>query len=238
MNLYTLVTGASSGIGRATAIRLSKDRNLILHGRNEEALVKTRLLCDYSRKHEVWAFDLDNEIDSLDIEMSLEFARRGLSIESFVHCAGAMTVQPFRLSAATMPWLMNVNFFAAVEVLRVLMNSTVNAEHLRSAVFVSSIASQFGARGMTAYCASKGALDAFMRAAAVELAPRVRVNSVLPGACRTPMTEKVKMVTDQYPLGIGEADDVAQAIEYLLNSRWITGSSLVVDGGRTVDLSA
>ena len=65
----------------------------------------------------------------------------------------------------------------------------INAKHLRGVVFISSTASRFGARGFSMYSASKGALDAFMRAMAVELAPDVRVNSVLPGAVTTRMTE-------------------------------------------------
>jgi NAD(P)-dependent dehydrogenase (short-subunit alcohol dehydrogenase family) len=86
-----------------------------------------------------------------------------------------------------------------------------------------------------------------MRAAAVELAPDVRVNSVLPGAVRTAMTESMladdalqtRMEAD-YPLGLGEPGDIAAAVEFLLSekARWITGQQLVVDGGRTVNITA
>jgi NAD(P)-dependent dehydrogenase (short-subunit alcohol dehydrogenase family) len=97
------------------------------------------------------------------------------------------------------------------------------------------------------YCASKGALDAYMRALAVELAPNVRVNSVLPGGVRTPMTESmfadaewVERVQSQYPLGLGTEGDIADSVEFLLSdgARWVTGQQLVVDGGRTVNISA
>jgi NAD(P)-dependent dehydrogenase (short-subunit alcohol dehydrogenase family) len=142
---------------------------------------------------------------------------------------------------------MDVNFMSALEILRLLVRRKTNGKHLRGVVFISSTASEFGARGFGAYCASKGALDAFMRAAAVELAPQVRVNSVLPGATRTAMTETMlsdaalrqRMEAD-YPLGLGEPGDIAAAVEFLLSdgARWITGQQLVVDGGRTVNITA
>jgi NAD(P)-dependent dehydrogenase (short-subunit alcohol dehydrogenase family) len=86
-----------------------------------------------------------------------------------------------------------------------------------------------------------------MRAIAVELAPGVRANSVLPGAIRTPMTERMLEDSDiaarlaaEYPLGIGAETDVVNAIEFLLSdaARWITGQQLVVDGGRTINITA
>ena len=143
--------------------------------------------------------------------------------------------------------MIDVNFMSAVQIVRVLIRKKVNEKQLRGIVFVSSTASQFGARGMSLYCASKGALDAFMRALAVELAPGVRVNSVLPGAVRTKMTDT--MLADEalrdrmdasYPLGIGGPSDVASAIDFLLSdaARWITGQQIVVDGGRTVNITA
>ena len=113
-------------------------------------------------------------------------------------------------------------------------------------VVISSIWSQFGARGHSLYCASKAAVDGMMRALAVELAPDVRVNSVLPGAVRTPMGEAaltdpeiVEGLRQNYPLGIGQPGDVAAAVEFLMSedARWITGQQFVVDGGRTINMS-
>jgi NAD(P)-dependent dehydrogenase (short-subunit alcohol dehydrogenase family) len=86
-----------------------------------------------------------------------------------------------------------------------------------------------------------------MRALAVELAPEVRVNSVLPGAVETAMTKQVfadpevaPRVSAEYPLGTGKPGDIAAAVEFLLSedARWITGQQLVVDGGRTVNITA
>jgi NAD(P)-dependent dehydrogenase (short-subunit alcohol dehydrogenase family) len=169
-------------------------------------------------------------------------------IECFVHCAGTLIIIPIRSASRTVvEEIMNVNFASAVEITRLLATKKVNEKNLRSIVFVSSTASKFGARGFNLYCASKGALDALMRALAVELAPNVRVNSVLPGAVRTNMTNTMMTDSDlkarfaeQYPLGIGETSDVASAIEFLISdkARWITGQQLIVDGGCSVNITA
>jgi NAD(P)-dependent dehydrogenase (short-subunit alcohol dehydrogenase family) len=242
----TLITGASSGAGRRIAVRLSHSRRLLLHGRDSARLLETRDLCERPTEHVMWDFDLR---EGERIEHSLEPLLRGkeLAIEGFVHSAGMLKIQPLRLvDRGTVHEIIDVNFMAALEILRLLVRQKINGRHLRGVVFVSSTASRFGARGFSVYCASKGALDAFMRAAAVELAPQVRVNSVLPGATRSAMTaamlsdnELRERMEADYPLGIGDPDDVACAVEYLLSdkARWITGQELVVDGGRTVNIT-
>jgi NAD(P)-dependent dehydrogenase (short-subunit alcohol dehydrogenase family) len=244
---HTLITGASSGIGRQTAVHLSHTRRLVLHGRDEPRLLETRSLCRRPSEHVLWNIDL---AESAQLDASLEqlIEAEKLAVEGFVHCAGALSIQPLRLvELGAARQLMEVNFLSALEILRVLTRKKINAKHLRGVVFISSTASRFGARGFGVYCASKGALDSFMRAMAVELAPDVRVNSVLPGTVTTRMTEE--MLSDpqvsgrmaaEYPLGLGQAEDVACAVEYLLSdrARWITGQQLVVDGGRSVNITA
>ena len=243
----SLITGASSGIGRETAIRLSPGRKLILHGRNADRLAETARLCADADRHVLWNQDLC-AIEQIERSLPEFLDQNALAVDSFVHCAGALGLLPLRsVGLEEAREMMDVNFMSAVQIVRVLIRKKVNEKHLRGVVFVSSTASQFGARGMSLYCASKGALDSFMRALAVELAPGVRVNSVLPGAVRTKMTDT--MLADpamldrmeaSYPLGIGESSDIASAIEFLLSdaARWITGQQIVVDGGRTVNITA
>lgn len=245
--LCTLITGASSGIGRDTAIRLSASFRLILHGRDKARLEETRLRCDSPESHVPWDLDL-REVNQIEGTLKQLLEKHELFVENFVHCAGTLRILPMRtIERETVQEIMDVNFTSAVEIVRLLARKKVNEKQLRGIVFVSSTASQFGARGFNLYCASKGALDAFMRALAVELAPDVRVNSVLPGAIRTAMTET--MLSEQelearlkvgYPLGLGLPSDIVSAIEFLLSksARWITGHQLVVDGGRTVNITA
>src|SRR5689334_17420524 len=186
--LYTLITGASSGMGRATAIRLSEDRALLLHGRDPERLAETRRLCHNSEQHILWSFDLKN-VQELSAALAPLLAASDRAIQAFVHCAGMVMLLPMRSTDyRTAQEIMTVNFFSAVELINLLLKKKVNQHRLENVVFISSIFSRFGAVAHASYCASKAALDGLMRALAVELAPAVRVNSILPGAVDTPMS--------------------------------------------------
>jgi len=175
-------------------------------------------------------------------------AKRELQVECFIHSAGILKILPMRrVSLSLAEEVMRVNFFSAVEIIRLLLKSKVNNKNLRNIVFVSSTASMFGARGFNLYCASKGALDALMRALAVELAPTIRVNSVLPGGVQSEMTETIfgdfsvmESMSKSYPLGLGRPADISAAVLFLVSheSSWITGHQLVVDGGRTINITA
>jgi NAD(P)-dependent dehydrogenase (short-subunit alcohol dehydrogenase family) len=244
--LHTLVTGASSGLGRSAAVRLSRERNLILHGRNRERLEETLRMCLHPERHVVWEFDLKHP-GELAGSLTPLLAASGRAVESFVHCAGMVTALPMRsVDYSVAQEIMNVNFFSAAEIVHVLLKRKVNGQRLTDILFISSIWSRFGARAHSAYCASKAALDGLMRALALELAPGIRVNSILPGAIRTSMAAEafadpiiVDKLNRDYPLGLGKPDDIADAIEFVLSqkARWLTGQEIVIDGGRTVNMS-
>ena len=244
--LHTLITGASSGIGQAIAICLSGERRLILHGRDTERLNQTRARCVDPDRHLIWSYEL-REIAGLARSLGGLIADNGIGIECFVHSAGLLKILPIRtVDHEALAEVMNVNFVSAVEIVSLLVKKRVNRQQLKNVLLISSIISNFGAPGFSMYSASKGALDSFMRGLAVELAPAIRVNSILPGGIRTAMTDSMladpevmtKFARD-YPLGIGELDDIANAAEFLVSdrSRWITGQQIVIDGGRTVNIS-
>jgi NAD(P)-dependent dehydrogenase (short-subunit alcohol dehydrogenase family) len=242
-----LITGASSGIGREMAVQMSAAWPLILHGRDAARLEQTRQACAEPARHLVWQHDLA-DVDGLAASLAGVIGGAGVRVCAFVHCAALLQVLPLRsLATAQVREAFNVNALSAMEIVNVLMKKKINERHLKSVVFISTIASQFGARGFSAYCASKAALDGLMKALAVELAPQVRVNSVLPGGIRTPMTreifaapEMVEKFERDYPLGIGEPADVIHLVEFLVSekARWITGQQMVVDGGRTANITA
>jgi len=242
----TLITGASSGLGRASALRLSRERTLILHGRNVDRLEETRGQCHDPERHVLWPFDLKN-IGDLSEALAHLLTERTLSVEAFVHCAGMVTILPARsIDHRIAHEIMTVNFLSAVEIINTLLKKKLNAGGLSNIIFISSIWARFGARGHSAYCASKSALDGFMRALAVELAPATRVNSILPGAIQTSMAEGgfadpaiVEKLRQDYPLGTGHPDDVALTVEFVLSTgaRWLTGQEIVLDGGRTINAS-
>lgn len=244
---YLLITGASSGIGREMAIALSGRYRLILNGRDPERLEATRASCQSPEQQLCWARDLA-DVAALANALPAFLQQNAATVAGFVHCAAMLNVLPLRsITIAHAQEVMNTNTLAAMEITRLLMRKNVNHKALRSIVFISSIASQFGAKGFTAYCASKAALDGLMKALAVELGPEVRVNSVLPGGVRTPMTESMfddsataERLTRDYPLGVGLPSDVTDAVAFLLSdqARWITGHQMVVDGGRSANISA
>jgi len=150
---------------------------------------------------------------------------------------------PLRVvSLAKLNELMDINFNSAVMLTKGFRQRGVVAAP-GSIVLLSSIASLIGQRGLSAYCASKGALNALTRSLALELADeQIRINSVAPGLVETEMAskhegdlpdEKFAQLEKGHPLGLGKPEDVAHAVAFLLadTARWITGSTLVVDGG-------
>jgi NAD(P)-dependent dehydrogenase (short-subunit alcohol dehydrogenase family) len=244
---YALITGASSGIGRAIALRLACERNVILHGRDTGRLEETGRQCPKTAKRLIWRYDL---ADPVGLEASLAglLKTNDAVVDTFVHSAGMLTLLPLRsMTSAQMSELMNVNFLSAAQIVSVLVKKNTNDKQLRNIVFVSSTASKFGAKAFSIYSASKGALDAMMRSLAVELAPQVRVNSVLPGGIGTQMTDRMlsdaelkERMEREYPLGLGQGDDVANLVHFLVSeeARWITGQQFVIDGGRTINITA
>lgn len=244
---YVLLTGASSGIGRTIAITLSQTQRLILCGRDLARLEAARQACASPDRHLIWAYDL-NDVGALEQALPAFLMQCQATVSVFIHCAASLVVLPIRsITLAQTTAIMNVNVLSAMEIVRLLMRKQINQRQLVSIVFISSIASQFGAKGFTAYGASKAALDGLMKSLAVELAPTVRVNSILPGSVRTAMTETMfddpdtaARLARDYPLGLGTPSDISNAVEFLISAKagWITGQQLVVDGGRTVTISA
>ncbi len=241
MRNYVLITGASSGIGRAAAVRLSKSYPLILCGRDDTRLRKTLSLCESAEKHLIWRYNLAN-INELEESAVSLIKENSISVEGFVHSAGISVLKPLRMATIEqMREIMDINFFSAVELLKILASKKYNGTALEKVVFISSISSQFGTKGMALYSASKGALDSFARSMAVELAPRVRINTVLPGGISTPGTREMMQGTgasqndSRYLLGAGTVQDIADMIMFLLSdkARWITGQNFIVDGGKT-----
>lgn len=243
---YTLITGASSGIGREAAINLSSKSKLILHGRNLERLEETRSMCR-SDKHIIWCCDFGSEI-SISKDLSELLGQHKIVVNNFIHCAGMVTVLNARnITKVISDKIMSVNFSSAIEITSVLLKKKVNKGQLKNIIFISSIWSKYGAKGYTLYCASKAALDSAMRALSIELSPAIRVNSILLGAVHTPMSENsflddeiVKNINKQYPLGIGKPEDAASMIKFLLSSksRWMTGQQIILDGGRSINMSS
>ena len=235
-----LVTGASSGIGRETAIECSKlGANVVITGRNKERLQETfSMLIDGDNIQ--FIADLTN-----NIEME-ELVKNTPVLNGVVSCAGVNQIAPFGFwKRDKMDFLFETNYFAPVTLLQMLVKKKKIAKD-SSIVLVSSIG---GVEQITIgnglYGASKSALNSAMKYMAKELAPKkIRVNSVNPGMVNTKLIqnesiseEQLKKDIERYPLKrYGEPIDIAHGIIFLLSdaSSWMTGHPLVIDGGCTI----
>lgn len=240
--LFTLITGASSGIGAGIARSLAAQRDLIVSGRDEGRLEEVRGGCERAESHLVFRCDL-KDVAGIEPRLVEFLTRHGCGIDGFIHSAGIAKILPVRMvDYAAALEVMNTNLFSALEIVRILAKKKVNQTNLKTVTFISSAASKLGERGNSIYAASKGAIDSLTRSLAVELAPNVRVNAVLPGMVRTNMSsstlddrEHVAEILKKYPLGFGDVADVAALVRFVVSdeAKWITGQHLIVDGGRT-----
>ena len=238
-----LVTGASSGIGRSTAVTLSRlGAKLILVSRSPDVLRETETLLE-GHGHSIAPCDL-READAIPKWMKQLAADNG-PISGVVHSAGMHITMPLRfMTTAQLDDLMRINFTAAMQLTKGLRQRNVGTEKT-SVVFIASVMGLVGQPGVSAYVASKGALVAVTRSLALELAAEgIRVNCVAPGQVESSMAsaqqeqltaEQQSAIAAMHPLGIGKPEDVANSVAFLLSdaARWITGTTLVVDGGYT-----
>ena len=235
------MTGASSGIGRATCKTLSQlGARLVMVGRNAANLEETHSGCT-PNAHRVEVFDLA-ETDEIPAWLQ-RLAQAEGPLSAVVHCAGVQLVLPLRqCSASHFDEVMAINVNAAVGLAKGLRQPEVHQKG-GSLVLLASVMGLVGTPGRAIYCASKGAIIALTKSLALEMArDNLRVNCVAPAYVKTEMfaslenslgPEQIAMIQRAHPLGIGEASDVANAIAFLIaeSGRWITGSTLVVDGG-------
>jgi len=239
---YTLITGASSGIGAACAIQFSKGRNIILAGSNEQRLQETLSKCAEPKRHIIWRCDFASDQAAIAEQLTALIQTKEIVVDEYVHCAGMTKILPIKDFQRTyVDQIFNVNFFSIVEILRVLLKRA-NKRALKNVVLISALVSQRGDVGNSIYAASKGAINSLVYSLSQELAP-IRINAILPGLVDTPMAQRVaeefrEKTWKSIPLGKGESKDIANYIEFLLSekARWITGQTMFVDGGGSTRL--
>lgn len=236
-----LITGASSGIGRATAIECSRmGATLIITGRNSEKLNDTmsKLSGD---GHVAFAADLCNADELNALVKSLP------QLDGIVLSSGIVKRVPTQfVTREKLNQIFEINFFANIELIRLLRKS----KKIHNGGSIAVLASTGGVRshtiGNAMYDASKAAIASWVKSLSKELAPRaIRVNSVCPGMISTPMTvvEDDVITSEQYEIDIkkyllqryGYPEEVAYGVTYLLSdaTKWVTGTELVIDGGIT-----
>jgi NAD(P)-dependent dehydrogenase (short-subunit alcohol dehydrogenase family) len=232
-----LVTGASSGIGRAVAIECAKlGAKVIITARNEERLIDTLHILE-GDGHQMIVSDLTQEdnIKNLVDEIPV--------IDGIAQCAGkGLTLPLLFASRKKFDGIFDINFFAPVELLRLIVK---NKKLKSSAVFIVSVGGTGRwTPGNAIYGSSKAALQSMINYFAIELGhKKIRVNGVNPGMVETPLIQHGLLSDEQleadkatYPLErYGKPEDIAHSVAFLLSdaSSWITGHSIVIDGGIT-----
>lgn len=235
-----LVTGASSGIGKATAIECSRmGAQVIINGRNMTRLQETFYLLS-GDGHQIVEGDLTNDND-LD-----ELQERIISVDGIVHCAGISGHKLFAyLKDDEIEQMFSINYYSPLRISQMLLRAK-KIKKGGSIVFITSTSGILSSYiGGSLYSSTKGALNGLLKGMALELAPKhIRVNSVMPSMIETPIMNGGDITNEQfeadknlYPLKrYGRPEEVAYAVVYLLSdaAAWITGTNLLMDGGRSI----
>lgn len=239
MGTKILVTGASTGIGAATAVELAAGNTLFIHYNSSEAaavavaekvkgLGGAVVLCQADLTTEAGCRALYEKVaaetDTLDV---------------LVNNAGGLVE---RHAIKALSWQLMEHIFALNTFSTMMMTSLCTPLLEKGTdpciINMTSVAMRFGSPTSTLYAASKGAIDTFTRGTALELAPAIRVNAIAPGVILTPFhdryttPERLEMLKTKTPLGRhGESEHIASAVRYLMENTFITGETLDINGG-------
>lgn len=236
-----LVTGASSGIGRAVAQECAAAGAVcLITARNQERLQQT-LDELQGEGHQMFISDL---ADITAIETMIENLPK---LDGVVSCAGVVETKLLKFTEEEdLQNLFQTNTFSAIRLVRSLLQKK-KLKKESSVVFISSISGvKCGYIGGSLYGATKGAIEGFAKATALELAPqRIRVNTITPGMVETSLLKDVEVDQDQietdkqkYPMKrYGKPEEIGYSAVYLLSdaTKWVTGTALLIDGGFTLN---
>jgi NAD(P)-dependent dehydrogenase (short-subunit alcohol dehydrogenase family) len=237
-----LVTGATAGIGLETCIQISKYGGVVIGvGRNTE---KLDALSNQLPNFVGINYDLINteELDKLISKIEHQ-------LDGIVHCAGIVQLLPVKFfDLEVLNKIRKVNYDSILLIIsKLLKMKKINKD--ASIIFISSIAGEMGMKGNSIYSSTKAALNSTTKVLASELSSqRIRVNSIAPGQVETNLTleisskvslDSILIDKNKYPLGYGSPEDVANLSVFLLSSKskWITGTVINIDGGRSSILS-
>lgn len=239
----TFIVSGAGGIGAETAVLLNQyGARILLLDINEDNLNNTIDRLNGDNKSYVCDFSDIEGIASLIKSIIVENG----PVDGFVHCVGVGSVRPLKMSKYDfMLKVMNINFFSFIEFIRCITGKNCFNPLGMNIVGISAIGAYLGNATKTAYCASKGAMNAAVRCIAKELAPKnIRINTVAPGVTDTPMakaagdyaseSKEYKQILMRQYLGICQPIDIANTVAFLMSdmSKMITGNCIPVDGGK------
>ncbi|MEI7895479.1 MAG: SDR family oxidoreductase [bacterium] len=233
-----LVTGASSGLGRQTAITASEyGARVVITGRSEARLNETfQSLCGEGHQQIIADLTIQADIDRLVAALPV--------LDGLVHSTGISDLSPARfITEAVIAKTFRISFDASVLLTAGILGKKKLAKGSSSIVFISSISTRYPFVGGAMYISAKAALEAYARVLALELASRgTRVNCIAPAFVRTPMLdetagnfsqEAVDKIEERQLLGLGDPVDVANTIVFYLAdaSKWVSATNLILGGG-------
>lgn len=238
-----LITGAASGIGKATSILLSKlGAELVLVDINEEGLKMTQSECESLTY--ILPMDLSNAktIKPALEKVVSEFGK----LNGFAHIAGIPCICPLKVVTEEMvDKVYKINTYAAIELSKIISNKKYYVGEKGSIVLISSVYGVVGSAANVGYAMSKAGIIGVTKALAMEFVPKgIRVNCVAPGFIMTNMMgensfrfddNRMDTLNKLHPMGLGKAEDIANGIAFLMSdmSSWMTGAVLNIDGGFT-----
>ncbi|WP_196592579.1 SDR family NAD(P)-dependent oxidoreductase [Pectinatus sottacetonis] len=234
---HYIVTGASSGMGRQVTLELVKAGAVIL----AVARKKENLLSLKEEAPEQIHIATVDVCDNIALENKIrEFVDKYGKLNGSVHAAGISEITPLRAYNKDIAHkIMQTSFWAGIDLIQLVTKSKYSEKGTSNVIF-SSVCALSSEKGMFAYTAAKAAINSSIKSIAKEICGKGhRLNSIVPGWVKTPMTERAENLTntkdlfDRYLLGTGEVKDISGTVLFLLSNRakWITGSNIVVDGG-------
>lgn len=237
---YTLITGATSDIGIQICKTLeASGHKLLMTDLSKESLEELKNNLENPSQHEILPLDLSDVEQSADI-LTAFLKENEIRVSKAVFAAGIFAVKPLRMiDYAFLKKSYDIAVFSIFAIMKVLASKKNNGDVLGNVVVISSVNAKMGVKGYSVYGSLKASMLGLVKSLAVELAPRVRVNAILPGGIRTRTTKFLynasEEVNPRYLLGEGKKENISKMIEFLLsdNSEWITGQEFVVDGGLT-----
>lgn len=238
-NQFIVVTGAGSGIGKAVALMLNKlGAGVIAVDISSDGLQSLHNEAACSEQIYNECFDLTADIAGLPVFVS-EMKEKYGKLSGLVCAAGMTQIKPLQLSGLQdYQKIFNLNYFAPIFLAKGFLDRRVNIGSGAAVVFISSIEAITARRAMGAYAGSKAALSATAKTMAKEVSQQgIRVNCIMPGDVKTPMTEAIPGMLEEraplFPLGIGQPEDIAALAAFLLSDKagWITGKDYIIDGG-------
>ncbi|MFT3933130.1 MAG: SDR family oxidoreductase [Chitinophagaceae bacterium] len=242
-NKTALVTGASGGIGKATALQLAKEgADIVLHYHNDEAAAKQ--VSDSIKQLGVKVHVLQASLDVVEEAVLLgEQAWQAFGkIDFLINNAGVSYKKHFLdYTVADVDHFININFKGTLFLTQTIARKMVENNIEGSIYSITSINGVQPGVGQSVYGASKGALETLMKGVALELAPHnIKVNTLAVGAIQTGLNadvwqdpEKLELVNNNIPMQrLGQPDEIAAVIANLLSSdSYMTGSTITIDGG-------